>query len=178
MLRRYDDDDDEDIDDYDNGDEDDDNGDDDVTSHCVWRQSGTSSPRPSERGLQGFQFHWCSREMLRRYDDDDDDGDDDDGGDGITQSSSEPYGAWGNTRDLHLALSAAVLGAVSRLSPLLFSTFSTVLRHVSFGRPRFLLPWVVQHRAVLGNEVDGMRHTCTCPSHLQTLCLVVMVLWL
>ena len=74
----------------------------------------------------------------------------------LTQSSSEPSGAWGDTRDLHLALSAAVLGAISRLSPLLFSSFSTVLHHVSFGRPWFLVPWGVQRRAVLGNEVDGI----------------------
>ena len=38
-------------------------------------------------------------------------------------------------RVLHLARSAAALGDMSRLSPLILRSFSTVRRHVSLGRP-------------------------------------------
>ena len=43
--------------------------------------------------------------------------------------------------------------------------FLIVPRHVSFGRPWFLIPWGVQLRAVPGIKVDGIRHMC--PSLLQ-----------
>ena len=66
-------------------------------------------------------------------------------------------------RVLHLALSAAALGAMSRLSPLILRSFSTVCHHVSLGRPLFLLPRGVHLRAVLVMELEGKRRTC--PNH-------------
>ena len=81
------------------------------------------------------------------------------------QSTSRRAVHEATTRDLHPALSAAALGAVSRDSLLLFISLSTVLRHVSLGRPRFLLPCGVHLSAILGSEEVGMRQTC--PSHLQ-----------
>ena len=48
--------------------------------------------------------------------------------------------ATATARVLHLARSAVALGAMSKLSPLILRSFSTVRCHVSFGRPLLLLP--------------------------------------
>ena len=49
-------------------------------------------------------------------------------------------------RDLHLALSVATLKAVSQFNPLLLTSFSTVLFHVSLGHqpPRWPSGYVVR----------------------------------
>ena len=53
---------------------------------------------------------------------------------------STPLGREATARFLHLALSVAALGAMSRLSPLILRSFSTVRRHVSLGHFLFVLP--------------------------------------
>ena len=59
----------------------------------------------------------------------------------LTHSSSLHHVAHEATaRVLHLASSAAALGAMSRLSLLILKSLSTVYRHVSLGHPLFLLP--------------------------------------
>ena len=86
-----------------------------------------------------------------------------------------------STRERHCCLSAAHLVIVFHVRPHSFISFSTVRLHVSFGRPRLLLPSDVQRKGVLGSASGDIRHTC--PSHLHLLlfiCVardVVSVLW-
>lgn len=65
-------------------------------------------------------------------------------------------------RDLHLTV-CCCLGKLFWGSTPFFSSFSTVLRQVSFGRPQFLFSCGVHCRAILGRESCDMRQTC--PSH-------------
>ena len=62
----------------------------------------------------------------------------------------------------HLVRSAAALAAMSRLSPLILRSFSTVNRHLSLGCLLFPLPRSVHQRAVLLMELEGMRQTPPC----------------
>ena len=74
-----------------------------------------------------------------------------------------------STRERHCCRSAAHLVIVFHVRPHSFISFSTVRLHVSFGRPRLLLPYVlpsaVQRKAVLGSAPGKFRHTY--PSHLH-----------
>ena len=72
-------------------------------------------------------------------------------------------------RVLHLAQSAAALGVMSRLGPLILRSFFTVYRHVSLRRPILLLHWGVHLRPVLVMELEGMRQTY--PSHCHV-CII------
>ena len=74
-------------------------------------------------------------------------------------------------RVLHLARSAAALGAMSGLSSLVLRSFFTVRRYVSFGRPFFLLPSGVHLRAVLLMKLWGMPQTCPKHRH-RRLCMI------
>ena len=70
----------------------------------------------------------------------------------------------------HLALSLASTWACPQLSPMLLSSVSTLLRHVVFGLPLFLLPCGVHLSAIFGILPWSMRRTC--PSHLSLLLLI------
>ena len=74
-----------------------------------------------------------------------------------------------STRELHCCRSAAWLVMMFHIR--LYSIiFSTVRLHVSFGRPRLLLPSAVQRKAVLTSVPGDIRHMC--PSHLHLLLLI------
>ena len=62
---------------------------------------------------------------------------------------------------------------MSHVRPHSFISFSTVPLHVSFGRPRLLLPSAVQRKAVLSSAPCDIRHTC--PSHLCLRLLICVV---
>ena len=71
-------------------------------------------------------------------------------------------------RDPPLALCAAALEATSQVSPLFFTSFSTVCLHVSFRRLCSSYSGVsTVESAVLRGELGGIRQTY--PSHRQSL---------
>ena len=72
-----------------------------------------------------------------------------------------------STRERHCCRSAAHMVIAFHVKPHSFMSFSTVRLHVSFERPRLLLPSAVQRKAVLGSAPCNFRYTC--PSDLYLL---------
>ena len=88
-----------------------------------------------------------------------------------------PHSAWSIglfTVSFHLFLSIAVIAAsVHVLNPIWLLSFSTVLLHVSLGRPLFLFPSGAQFSAVLGNESGFILNTWPIHVHLRVLICVL-----
>ena len=78
----------------------------------------------------------------------------------LTQSSSQPWGAWGNKKDLHLALSAAARGGVLSESSLPSNSFTIVLLQIS----------ATSSQIMFGNRMStlGLRASSQLSPHRHT----------